>query len=163
MRHYSILFLCGVISIGSATADEIKGKVTRVIDGDTIEVKTIPPQLLAYTPGLPVRLKNIDAPESMQPFGRWSKDMLSSMVAGEVVTVTFSSTDKYGRILGVVSTAKSHDVGRDMVAKGAAWTYEQYNDNPELAPLQRAARENRDGLWADSNPTPPWEWRRLHK
>lgn len=163
MRHYSIIFLCGVISIGSATADEIKGKVTRVRDGDTIEIETIPPQLLVYDPGLVVRLKNIDAPEYKQPFGRWSKDVLSSMVAGEFVTVTYSESDKYGRILGVVSTSKSHDVSRDMVAKGAAWTYEQYNDNPELVALERTARTKREGLWAVSNPIPPWEWRTLQK
>lgn len=53
-------------------ASEIKAKVIRVLDGDTIEV------LQESTP-VRVRLLNIDAPEKKQPFGRWSGERLKAL------------------------------------------------------------------------------------
>lgn len=46
-----------------------------------------------------------------------------------------------------------------MVQNGAAWVYDQYNTDPSLPALQREARAQKRGLWADSQPVPPWEWR----
>ena len=52
---------------GTLQAAEISGPVTRVLDGDTIEVKSSPSLVER------VRLQNIDAPEKKQAFGNWSK------------------------------------------------------------------------------------------
>lgn len=46
---------------------EIQGKVIRVLDGDTIEVKTLPAKIVVYEVPIRVRLINIDAPEKKQP------------------------------------------------------------------------------------------------
>ncbi|MCE3954211.1 thermonuclease family protein, partial [Escherichia coli] len=48
---------------------------------------------------------------------------------------------------------------RFMVQSGAAWVYEHYNTDNDLATLQQEARSQKRGLWADPNPVPPWEWR----
>lgn len=41
----------------------LQGKVIRVLDGDTIEIKTLPAKMVVYEVPIRVRLINIDAPE----------------------------------------------------------------------------------------------------
>lgn len=139
---------------GALQAAEISGPVTRVLDGDTIEVKSSPSLVER------VRLQNIDAPEKKQAFGNWSKQYLTDMVGGQRVTITYVDRDRYGRILGKVSSKDIADVNKAMVANGAAWVYVQYNTDPSLPGIERAARNQRLGLWVDKDPVPPWEWRR---
>nr|EJC1435572.1 thermonuclease family protein [Escherichia coli] len=64
----------------------LQGKVIRVLDGDTIEIKTLPAKIVVYEVPIRVRLINIDAPEKKQPFGRWSTSQLKTLVAGKQVT-----------------------------------------------------------------------------
>lgn len=136
----------------STLNQEIQGKVIRVLDGDTIEV-------LQDKKSVRIRLANIDAPEKKQAFGRWSTNQLKTLLAGQSVTVSYTQTDRYGRIIGRVFTTNGTDASRFMVQSGAAWVYERYSEDESLPALQREAQEQKRGLWADANPVPPWEWR----
>ncbi|EHL6329346.1 MULTISPECIES: thermonuclease family protein [Enterobacterales] len=153
------IVICTLLLSCSSFANNFVGKVTRVIDGDTIEVKTIPEKILVYEVPIRVRLINIDAPEKKQPYGRWSKEQLKALLAGQPVTVTYTQTDRYGRVLGRVVTANGAEANRQQVIKGAAWVYERYNTDNSLPALQREAQKQKRGLWADNQPVPPWEWR----
>ncbi len=93
------------------------GKVIRVLDGDTIEVKTLPAKIVVYEVPIRVRLINIDAPEK-QPFGRWSTNQLKALLAGQSVTVSYTQTDRYGRVLGRVVTANGTEANRQQVLRG---------------------------------------------
>ncbi|MFP2465912.1 thermonuclease family protein [Escherichia coli] len=104
---------------------EIQGKVIRVLDGDTIEV-------LQDKKPVRIRLANIDAPEKKQAFGRWSANQLKALLAGQSVTVSYTQTDRYGRIIGHVFTTNGTDASRFMVQSGAAWVYERYNVDESL-------------------------------
>lgn len=137
----------------------LQGKVIRVLDGDTIEVKTLPAKIVVYEVPIRVRLINIDAPENKQAFGHWSANQLKALLAGQSVTVSYTQTDRYERIIGRVFTTNGTDASRFMVQSGAAWVYERYNTDKSLPALQREAQEQKRGLWADSNPVPPWKWR----
>ena len=137
---------------GSLYAAEIQGKVIRVLDGDTLEV-------LQDKKPVRIRLANIDAPEKRQAFGRWSTNQLKGLVAAQPVTVTYTQADRYERIIGRVFTANGIEANRYMVQVGAAWVYERYNTDKALPALQREAQTQKRGLWADSQPVPPWEWR----
>ncbi|EHW4955525.1 thermonuclease family protein [Escherichia coli] len=141
--------LAGILS---TLNQEIQGKVIRVLDGDTIEV-------LQDKKPVRIRLANIDAPEKKQAFGRWSANQLKALLAAQPVTVTYTQTDRYGRIIGHVFTTNGTDASRFMVQSGAAWVYERYNVDESLPALQREAQEQKRGLWVDANPVPPWEWR----
>ena len=99
---------------------DIHGRVVRVLDGDTIEV-------MDSRKAVRIRLVNIDAPEKKQDYGRWSTDMMKSLVAGKTVTVTYFQRDRYGRILGQVYAPDGMNINQFMVRAGAAWVYEQYN------------------------------------
>ena len=144
--------LAGILS---TLNQEIQGKVIRVLDGDTIEV-------LQDKKPVRIRLANIDAPEKKQAFGRWSANQLKALLAAQPVTVTYTQTDRYGRIIGHVFTTNGTDASRFMVQSGAAWVYERYNVDESLPALQREAQEQKRGLCVDANPVPPWEWRYKH-
>lgn len=152
----------GVAAIGTVLAawaalalGDMQAKVVGVQDGDTITV---------YSPGRPqtrVRLVEIDAPESAQPYGQRSKQVLSTMVFGRTVRIRSEGEDRYGRTLGRVYVGEV-DVNAAMVRQGAAWVYRDYNKDPSFPPLEARARRERRGLWAlqADQITPPWEWRR---
>lgn len=109
-----------------------------------------------------VRLVGIDAPEIGQPFGSVARDRLRSLVMGQVVNVRSDGQDRYGRTLGTIEVA-GVNVNRQLVADGMAWHYTKYSHDPALAAAERDAREAKRGLWKDSKPVPPWEWRSTEK
>jgi len=146
------IFSLTIIFSASLCAAQIQGHVIRVLDGDTLEI-------LQDKKPVRVRLANIDAPEKKQDYGRWSTDMMKSLVAGKTVTVTYFQRDRYGRILGQVYAPDGMNVNQFMVRAGAAWVYEQYNTDPVLPVLQNEARQQKRGLWSDADPVPPWIWR----
>ena len=145
---------------GVSDAAEIRGRVVRIADGDTL---TILSQATGTT-GVPpvaqhkIRLYGIDAPESHQAFGQKSKHHLSSLVFGKDVRVAYKSRDKYGRILGTVYV-DGKDVNLEMIRAGLAWHYKRFDSSPAYAAAETEARAVRRGLWSDPNPTPPEDYR----
>jgi len=135
-----------------AARSEVSGVVTRVSDGDTIWVED------AQGTRHKIRLLDIDAPESTQKFGGKSTARLQSLIGGKRVKVTYSETDKYGRLLGTVWFG-GEDINLRMVAEGMAWCY-HYSNNAKYAAAQDAARTRRAGLWADPNAQDPWAYRK---
>ena len=49
---------------------------------------------------------------------------------------------------------------RTNIACADAWHYKQYSDDVSLAKAEQDARDAQRGLWADSKPIPPWDWRK---
>lgn len=134
-----------------AAAETLMGRVVSIQDGDTLTV------LVAGRP-VKVRLAGIDAPEREQPFGEKSRQSLSSLAFNRTVSVAVQKMDDYGRTIGVVTVAGSN-VEAEQVRRGLAWVYRQYSHDAQLLALEAEARAARRGLWADANPTPPWNWR----
>ena len=63
-------------------------------------------------------------------------------------------------------TLNNRNINREMVSEGWAWAYRQYLDRPhasEYIEAEEKARGKRLGLWAQTNPQPPWEFRKLQK
>jgi micrococcal nuclease len=137
-------------------AHELRGKVVSIADGDTITV------LDADKKQHKVRLTGIDAPEKKQAFGAKSKERLGELVAGKDVVVDWTKKDTYGRILGKVRQG-SLDVNLQMIKDGMAWHYRSYSKSAELSMAEAEAKAVKKGLWADPNPVPPWEFRKLKK
>jgi endonuclease YncB( thermonuclease family) len=139
----------------AVAGDRLTGKVVSVHDGDTITV-------LVNRRQVKVRLSGIDAPELGQGFGQAAKRHLSDLVFGKVVEVGSAGLDRWGRTLGTVKV-DGKPVAEAMVASGYAWHYVAYSDDKQLAAAEAAARAARNGLWSDSAPEPPWEWRKHEK
>ena len=134
---------------------EITAKVIDVSDGDTFTIDT--------SPRLKVRLANIDAPELKQDYGINTLQSLSNMVLNKTVRIEFTKMDGFGRILGEVSL-DGRNVALEQVKNGLAWAYVKYGDKPqEFVDAESYAKGNHIGLWAQENPTPPWESRKKPK
>ncbi len=145
------LILLLVLVFNVAHAEEFTARIIVVIDGDTVVIRRAGGLLK-------IRLAEIDAPEKGQPFGEESKQSLSEMVLRKQVTVVSRAVDKYGRMVANLSL-NGLDVNTEQVRRGMAW---EYHSGKELAALQEEARNASRGLWAQSNPIPPWDWRKQH-
>lgn len=74
-----------------------KERVTRVIDGDTFKTASRKH---------PVRLANVDAPETGQKGGTAATNALRDMIAGECVSIDTVARDKYGRSVANVKLGR---------------------------------------------------------
>ena len=80
------------------------------------------------------------------------------MKEGEV-DADISGTDRYGRKLGRLYW-KGKDINRKLVSAGYAWVYDKYVTDNSFYEDQSKAKNLKKGLWADSSPVEPWEWRK---
>lgn len=138
----------------SIYADDLNGRVVAIADGDTFTLLTEDKQQVK------IRLAEIDAPESGQPYGNRSKQALSGLIFGEDVRVEVQTTDRYGRTVGRPFVGDL-DICAEMVGMGAAWAYREYLKDQSLLGLEQEAKASKRGVWGLSEAsTPPWEWRR---
>jgi micrococcal nuclease len=83
------------------------------------------------------------------------------MAFGRTVTVIERDTDRYGRTVAEIILPDGRSMNREMVGQGMAWWYRKYAPGEKvLAQLEAEARRQRRGLWNQSAPMPPWNWRK---
>jgi endonuclease YncB( thermonuclease family) len=152
LRSVTVAFL--LILCAPVVAEELDGRIVGIADGDTLTL------LATGSRQVRIRLAGIDAPESRQPYGTRAQQELSALAFGKQARVKIQDTDRYGRTVGTVFV-EALNVNQEMVRRGAAWVYTQYNRDPALPGLETRAREDRVGLWAlpEHERQPPWDWR----
>ncbi|HXK40681.1 MAG TPA: thermonuclease family protein [Candidatus Paceibacterota bacterium] len=131
--------------------------VTRVIDGDTIEIEG----------GQKVRYIGIDTPETVDPrkpvqcFGVEASNKNKELVSGKRVRLEkdVSETDKYGRLLRYIYIGDTF-VNLELVKQGFAYSSTYPPDvkhQSQFTEAQRQAKEQNKGLWSScpvATPTP---------
>jgi micrococcal nuclease len=133
---------------------DMAGRAIAVADGDTFTLR------LNGQRDFRIRLFGIDTPESDQAFGRIAGRELADRILGKDVFIVLRDIDQYGRLVSTVYT-EAGNINESMVRDGMAWWYRDFaEDEPGLGDAEAAARTAGLGLWQDSNPVPPWEWRR---
>jgi len=132
--------------------DAFDGPVVSIIDGDTISVMRDGEQVR-------VRVEGIDTPESDQAFGAQASAFTSSLLRNKRVAVHVRDVDRYGRLVSRVQV-ELIDLSVALVTEGLAWHHTQYSDDPVLAEAEAQARAANIGLWSQTSPVPPWEFRR---
>lgn len=175
-RSFIITLLFGLLSISTAFAKEpirsVEGQVTKVSDGDTVNIQD------DLGTKLKIRLYGIDCPETEksnkrtghiskagQPYGEEAYRALQSKIDRKRVRVEIMAVDQYKRSVGIIYL-NGKNINQEMVAEGWAWAYRQYLDRPhasEYIQAEEQARGKRLGLWVQSNPQPPWEFRKSLK
>jgi len=163
MKYY-IFILLFLITISINSQELFTGKVITVHDGDTITV------LKEDKTQVKVRLWGIDCPEDGQAYGKKAKQRASELIFDKDVHTSIIDVDRYGRLVCMIfyfETFKEksiiHCMNEEMLSSGFAWVYKKYCKEPyesEWLVLEKAARDKKQGLWADDNPIPPWEWRK---
>jgi micrococcal nuclease len=137
---------------GDSHAGPLHGRVLRVVDGDTIQVR------LDGGRTERVRYIGVDTPDSVKPdtpvqcFAKRASHFNASLVAGRPVTLRTDAEerDRYGRLLAYVYV-KSRFVNSELVARGYARTLTippNVAHADEFARLARRARRSGAGLWS---------------
>lgn len=131
-------------------------RISYIYDGDTL-------QLSRGAEKIKLRLQAIDAPERHQSYGQKARRALMQLCMQQdtKIEVHISGRDKYQRSLGSLR-CNGIDASMHLLQNGYAWPYQKHNAAPEIILAAEQARINRQGLWQQDNPTPPWVWRRLN-
>jgi len=157
-KYLSTILVLLLLALASGCAAPIAPQVTRVIDGDTIEVDI---DGVIYK----VRYIGLDAPELddkraefcalAQEATRYNRQL----VEGQTVRLEkdISETDKYGRLLRYVYVDDIF-VNAELVEQGLAWAeaYEpdtKYQDY--LEELEMEAKQGGKEIWREVQPSPP--------
>lgn len=127
--------------------------MSKVSDGDTFTAYILGEQKR-------IRLSHIDCPELKQNYGQQARVFVSNLIKGKSVKIRINGTDRYKRILATVYLSDGKCLNELLVEKGFAWHYIQYSDDPVLEKLEQQARKKRKGLWSETNPKAPWEFRK---
>lgn len=129
--------------------------VVGISDGDTLTARCGAPGEYQQ---VKVRLAEIDAPEKKQPFGQRSKESLSDLCFQAMATIKRQTIDRYGRTVARVE-CRGKDANLEQVRAGMAWAYTQYLTDQAVFQAELAARRERLGLWSETGPVQPWEFR----
>ena len=144
----------------SESANTESGKVTKVLDADTVEVTG------ADGFKFNVRLKGIDAPEIAHPssgfwggakdlvfgtgkgqsYGETAKDYLNKRLSGKDVSFNYDELDEHGRYIAKI-THDGTDINKELIEKGQAHHYQRYDKDPEYAAAYDKAQKEKAGMW----------------
>lgn len=115
--------------------------INRVIDGDTIELEN----------NLKVRLKGINTPEKNMPKFQEAKQFLELQTKNKETSLTYTETDRYGRILGYIFT-ENQNINEQILKQGLAhlYYYEKDSNYNKLKIAETYAKENKLGIWQES-------------
>lgn len=98
-----MLFVGIALSASSSWSEPLSGKVLGVVDGDTVAI-------LIESRTVRVRIADIDAPETGQPFSSKSRGWLAALCRQAQATIEPTASDRYGRLVAHV-TCSGVDVG----------------------------------------------------
>ena len=150
----------------SPVADEREYRLVRASDGDSFILED------GARRSIRVRLYGVDAPESKQRFGQQSREHLIALIKTRPLRLKTMYLDNYNRAVSLVfltngdGSVDELSVNQRQVQTGMAWVYDYFctSDICKTWKIEEAmARKQKLGLWRDSNPTPPWQWRRSQK
>ena len=127
---------------------------THVIDGDSFVVTLNGEEVM-------IELAFIDAPETGQPWGTEAQTFLADTIEGKDVSIR--PVSKISGNTVVAEVLVNHESLQSQILDGGhAWHDTLHDDHENLVLAEMIARSSKKGLWADTDPTPPWQWRETH-
>ncbi len=130
-----------------------QAKVVGIKDGDTFKV-------LYNNSEITIRLNHIDCPEKNQPYGKNAKWKASDLCFGKMVKIVSNGKkDRYKRLIAEVY-CNNININKELVKNGLAWHFKKHSSDNDYAKLEIQAKKLKVGLWQQSNPIAPWNWRK---
>lgn len=140
-------------------------RVTRVFDGDTIQVTGLD---LKFT----IRMVGIDSPEigynglPSQPYSRKAKNYLTSLLENKKVRLKSYGTGGYNRQLAEIFLGDTN-INIEMIRQGLAEVYGGKKprglDSKAYYQAEEVARKDRKGMWIQGKSyKSPWQWRKKY-
>ncbi len=169
MKYFILsMILLVTFSISAVECEKFANKrvsatVTYVNDGDTAKVKT------DLGENIKVRFYGVDTPESEwqghwpeQPHSAEAKKFTVNKLKNKSVDVLFTGEGTHSRCVGeIFVNNKSHSL--ELVKHGHGWWYQYYSpERRDLQLAQETAKNNRLGLWANTQAIAPWDFRKQH-
>lgn len=121
-----------------------RGKVDRVVDGDTIVLSN----------GSIVRYVGITAPENNEPFEKEATEANRKLVEGKTINLEYDNYkgDKFGRILAYV-VVNNKNISIELAKKGMAQVVVYQKKKPfiyidQLLKAQEEAKKKKLGIWS---------------
>lgn len=133
------------------------GRVVALEDGDSGKA-------LSGLTTIEFRLYGIDAPEFGQPYCMQAKRTAAGLLQGKQIEFKTTDRDQYGREVGL-AYVNGRCINEELIGRGCAWVYPAYCKErfcADWAALEALARSKKVGLWRDSNPLPPWQYRQTN-
>jgi len=175
-RISALLLLLPLIMVlahhAHAAIRTVTGTVTKVSDGDTIQITT-PEQTK-----LKVRLYGIDAPETPkinkhngqvnqpgQPYSEEASKALKDKIMGKQVKLEILDIDKYRRMVCMV-WLDDRNINLEMIQEGHAETFIEYLKPPyrdQFLEAEREAKSAKIGIWALPDYERPRDFRKRLK
>jgi len=149
--HLAVVGFTG-INHANAQQEQLTGTVVGITDGDTFTL------LKKDSTTIKVRLASIDCPERKQAYSARAKEFVSDAIFGKEVEVRIQSKDRYRRYIAMVYYGRKC-LNEELLKNGYAWHYKKYSKDARLQSMEDKARKRRIGLWADTHPVAPWNWR----
>lgn len=146
-----LVFVLGIPTL--AQGQTFVGTGQAVMEGDTIHLLRETGQIVR------IELYGIDAPERGQPYGPEAVRAVRRAVLGVRIRAVAEGRDDAGRplfVLEVGDRVLNHQLVRDGLAW---WDRNRAPHADQFRRLERRAREDERGLWGQSDPVPPWDWR----
>jgi endonuclease YncB( thermonuclease family) len=129
---------------GNIVSEREKVFVSRIVDGDTIEIKFNNMELKA-------RLKGINTPEKGMLYFEDAKEFLKSKIENKNIEMVSFGGDKYGRLLVYVFYF-GENINEEILGNGFGSLYYYGKDDyyNKLRKAEEFARLNKKGIWKNS-------------
>lgn len=158
IRRPAWVALAFTLMIPAASADSFTGRVVEVADGDTLT-------LLVGRQHHKIKIAAIDAPERYQAWGDQARTNLSRLALSQTAVADCPRLDHRSALYICKLTVDTLDIGIEQIKDGMAWWFRgdahQQSTEAQSAygSAELLAKLRRQGLWRDTNPVPPWNFR----
>ncbi|HOV31947.1 MAG TPA: thermonuclease family protein [Candidatus Hydrogenedens sp.] len=161
--NYVVKLFFGVVlifimeNVVAQSGEPLPGKATEILEGDIFIAQTVEDNPRTIN----LRIWGIDAPEEGQPYFEEAKKYLTELIGNKDVKVELLATDNMNIEVGKVWTEAGDNVSEIMIKEGYAWWDEENaKEDLTLKNLCATAIREKKGLWADTSPLAPWDYRK---
>lgn len=155
-KGFLILIIFTIVNLGQAE-ELIKCKVTEILEGDSFVAQTTGDN----TETIKIRVYGVDSPDEGQNFYEEAKQFLKGLIGDKQVEIEVLTTDNLEYRVCNVKTEAENNVSEVLIKEGYAWWDEENaKDVLTLKKLCAEAIRQKKGLWSDTTPLAPWDYRK---